>query len=505
MSMLITVTHYYMYHKMVCNHPGGDNQTKRGVIFRVINLLLRPIRFTKAKYFNSALLFTTFLLAIAILAGCRRDRLLDTKKPVTLTMWHNFGGEMQTTMDKLIDEFNSTIGKEKGIIINVTAISSSKELQEKLDMIADGDPGAPELPDIFTAYPKTALQFQSKNLLVNFDNYFKEEELAKYIPAFVEEGRFGDNGLYVFPFAKSTEIMYLNRTLFDRFSAETNVTIENLSTIEGIVSTSMKYYDWTDDQTPDIKNDGKMFFAADSWFNFVQTALKQQGDELFHDNKIDLEQEAYTKLWQLIYPAAVKGGIAIYDGYSSDLSKTGDLVCSVGSSAGIIFYGDTITYPDNVVEKVEYNILPYPVMNEGQKVAIQRGNGLCVAKSTNAKEYAASVFIKWFTDPDQNMRFIASTGYLPVTKEAFQDKLKSEITNAKDARIKEMLKVSVNMYNEYQFFTPPIFEQFDAIGKEYEKCFKDKLTADRKSYLNNPDADLYTGTGQFIIEGDDSD
>lgn len=489
---------------MGCKHPMGDYHTKRGVIFRVISIFLRSIRFFNTKKCKFVLLIISILLPITILTGCIRCRLLDAKKPVTLTMWHNFGGDMQTTMDKLIDEFNSTIGKKKGIIINVTAISSSKELQEKLDMIADGDPGSPALPDIFTAYPKTAIQFQNKDLLVNFDDYFNEEELSKYVPAFVDEGRFGDNGLYVFPFAKSTEIMYLNRTLFDRFSADTDVTIEDLATIEGIVSASMKYYDWTDAQTPDIKNDGKMFFAADSWLNFVQTSLKQEGAELFHDNRIDLEQEAYTKLWKLIYPAAVKGGIAIYDGYSSDLSKTGDLVCSVGSSAGIIFYGDTITYPNNVVEKVEYNILPYPIMSGGEKVAIQRGNGLCAAKSTKAKEYAASIFVKWFTDPEQNMRFISSTGYLPVTKEAFQDKLKNEITATSDTRIKEMLTASVSMYNEYQFFTAPIFEQFDIIGKEYEKCFKDKLTKDREFYLNNPSTDLYNsvGTGQFIIKGE---
>lgn len=46
---------------------------------------------------------------------------------------------------RLIDEFNSTLGREQGIVINVTAISSSAELNESLDMIAAGDPGAPAM------------------------------------------------------------------------------------------------------------------------------------------------------------------------------------------------------------------------------------------------------------------------------------------------------------------------------------------------------------------------
>jgi hypothetical protein len=43
-------------------------------------------------------------------------------------------------------------------------------------------------------------------------------------------------------------------------------------------------------------------------------------------------------------------------------------VCSTGSTAGILFYGDTITYPDNTIEEVEYEILPYPVLKEEKKL-----------------------------------------------------------------------------------------------------------------------------------------
>ena len=165
-------------------------------------------------------LFLCLTMLCGILPGCSGS-VLDPQAPVTLTMWHNYGGDMQETMDALIDEFNSTVGKEKGIIINVTAISSSSELNKSLDMIANGDPGAPDMPDIFTGYPKVAIQFQEKGMLVNFNDYFTEEELSAYVEDFVAEGKLSDGGLYVFPIAKSTEVLYVNQTLFDRFSAAT--------------------------------------------------------------------------------------------------------------------------------------------------------------------------------------------------------------------------------------------------------------------------------------------
>ncbi len=180
-----------------------------------------------------ALVLTLILMLSALLTGCSKP-ILDPDHPVTLTMWHNYGGEMQSTMDYLIDQFNATVGKEKGIVINVTAISSSSELNESLDMIVNGDPGAPDMPDIFTGYPKVAIQFQEKGMLVNFNDYFTENDLSAYIEDFVAEGRLPDGGLYVFPIAKSTEVLYVNQTLFDRFAAATGAKTEDLATFEGI-------------------------------------------------------------------------------------------------------------------------------------------------------------------------------------------------------------------------------------------------------------------------------
>ena len=427
-----------------------------------------------------------------VFSGCENPNRPSKSSPVTLNMWHNFGGEMQKTMDELIDEFNSTVGAEQGINVTVTAISSSKELNTSLDMIANDDPGAPEMPDICTAYPKIAIKFQQKDKIADFSDYFSDKELDAYIPAFVDEGKI-DGGLYVFPLAKSTEILYLNQTLYDEFAKATEAHESKLCTFEGITELSKLYYDWTDGQTPDIPNDGKAFYTSDSWFNIAQVGMKQKGTSLFDDeNKLALNTENYKHIFNTFYAPAAYGGVAIYDGYSSDLSKTGDLVCSTGSSAGILFYGDTITTNGNVTHKVEYSILPYPTMEGGEKIAIQRGSGLIVKKSENKKEYAANVFIKWLTVPKQNMKFISQTGYLPVTKQAFEEDMPGHISEVPDARIKKMLAAVTDMYENYTFFTAPTFAEFDDVSKKYETNFKKILSEDRKAILNGGETSTET-------------
>ena len=101
-------------------------------------------------------------------------------------------------------------------------------------------------------------------MLANLDNYFTADELSAYIDEFIAEGRLSDDGLYVFPLAKSTEILYLNQTLFDAFAGDTGASKDQLSTFEGIAQLAKQYYEWTDAKTPDTPNDGKQFFSSDA-------------------------------------------------------------------------------------------------------------------------------------------------------------------------------------------------------------------------------------------------
>lgn len=421
------------------------------------------------------------LLMLIIISGCN-DNEPNPANPVTLTLWHNFGGQMLTTMDSLVDDFNKTVGKDNGILLNVTSITDSATIKEKLAMIAADDPGAPEMPDIATCYPQTAILLESKGLLAKIDDYFTNKELEAYLPGFLNEGIISDN-LYVFPFAKSTEVLFVNQTLFDEFSQATGVKMEQLSTFEGIADAARKYYQWTDELTPGIIGDGKSFYKADSLFNIAQVGMAQLGDNLIEDKGLQLDNDNYRRIWSFFLEPAVKGGFAIYQGYSSDLSRTGEIVCSSGSTAGILFYGDEITYPDNTTRKVEYTILPYPTFADGKKIAIQRGGGMIVAKSTPLKEKAAAIFLKWFTAPEQNMRFVASTGYLPVTHEAFENSISKEIGSIDNENVRKLLTAAITVHTEYDFYIPPVFDEFGSLSKNYENDIIQAAEDARDRYL----------------------
>ena len=36
----------------------------------------------------------------------------------TVTLWHVYGGEVNSTMNTLVDEFNNTVGREQGVRVS---------------------------------------------------------------------------------------------------------------------------------------------------------------------------------------------------------------------------------------------------------------------------------------------------------------------------------------------------------------------------------------------------
>ena len=441
---------------------------------------------------------------VGILSGCAAGSPLDPKKPVTLTLWHTYGEPMITAMDTLIDEFNSTVGAREGIVIQTGLVADPAALNEKLLAAADGDPGAPKLPDMAVVNPNVAIKLADGGLLMDFSSQFSDKELSAYVPAFLDEGKLGGDKLYILPIAKSTEVLYVNTTIFDRFAKDTGVTLSQLATVEGILDAAEKYYAWTDAKTPDVPNDGKAFFYPEELSHFAMVGYAQLGGDFVSGQGFDLSSPLFKKIWDAYYPSAVKGGTAIFDKYNSYLMQIGEVVCATATSSGANFCPDTVTYADNTQEPLNTAILPYPVFEGGKKAAIQRGGGMCVFKSDSQKEYAAGVFLKWLTEPEQNLRFTSNTGYMPVTTAAFSDYATKGAANATNENIKKAIGTIAAMQKEYSFYSQPVFDGIDKMQTDYESDMRKAAADGRSLYLealkSQNSENAYESVSQGVFE-----
>ncbi len=351
------------------------------------------------------------LLLLTSLAGCAEKTGLDPDDPTTLTMWHVYGEQADSPMNRLVDEFNSTVGQEKGVIVTVTNVTSTSKISAQLEEAVSGAPDAPEMPDLFSAHTATAANFGADKLL-DWGTYFSEEELAGFVPEFLADGMMGEK-LAVFPLSKSTYALFLNGSQFERFSADTGVTYEDLSTWEGFFAAAARYYEWSD---------GKPFCALDYLIRHVEFDVMAQGVDLAYteDGWYDLEDRTFQAAWLKFAQPLAQGHIVVSDEYSNTQVMTGDTLSGIGSTAGIIYYNDTVTYPDNTSEPMNLKVLPLPKTGEGEQYMPMTGVGLCAYPTTEEKAEAASVFVHWLTEGERNLDFVVETGYMPVSNDAFE-------------------------------------------------------------------------------------
>ncbi|MBE5804394.1 MAG: extracellular solute-binding protein [Clostridiales bacterium] len=381
---------------------------------------------------------------------------LSPEAPQVLTLWHYYNGAQQQIFDELVLEFNETIGLEKGIVIAPVSQGGVNDLADKLMDSANRKTGAARMPDIFAAYADTAHAMNQMDLVADISRYMTAEEEAEYMDAYIQEGRLDASGaLKVFPIAKSTEMMLVNKTEWDAFAAATGAQVSLLSTWEGVVEASRMYYEWSG---------GKAFFGRDAFANYILIGSLQLGVEMFSVEDgimtLNLDEAVMRRLWDNYVVPYVNGWFGAYGRYRSDDVKTGQLVALVGSTSGALYFPAEVTRDDGSTYPIECMTLPLPNFRDTQPCAVQQGAGMVVTKSTPEREYAATVFLKWFTQTENNIVFSLNSGYLPVKKEANQSELLHEVMEQQNMTglVHDIIDIGVQITSSYRLYTNNAFD-----------------------------------------------
>ena len=125
----------------------------------------------------SLLLLCTLVFA---LSGCGEKTLLNKKEPVSLSFWHVYGEQAGLPMDLLVQEFNRTVGQERGVQVQVTGMSSASQIGGYLKEAQSGGKGVQEMPDLFTCHIIDALELGEDNLVPWNEQFTVQNEKYRY-------------------------------------------------------------------------------------------------------------------------------------------------------------------------------------------------------------------------------------------------------------------------------------------------------------------------------------
>jgi len=401
-------------------------------------------------------LFVSIFVALSALGGCSKENHgLSKENPTTVTVWHYYSGHAASIFNTLVAEFNNTVGLENGIVVTAQSMGTAAGLENALQNAALGKTGFSKMPNLFQCYPDTAAALDDTITLIDFNDYVTEDEKLTYVRRYLDAGCIGaDKAWNIFPVAAATEVLLLNRTDWNRFAAATGAKLDALQTWEGLAETAGRYYEWSG---------GKAFFGRDAFANYLIIGSSQLGHELFQVSEdavaLDFDKNAMRKLWDNFYVPYIKGYYCQVGNFRTDDARVGEIIALVCSSSGSAYFPHEVTNAEGTAYPVSCIVLPLPNFADTPPYAVLQGAGMSVIKTTEAEEYASVLFLKWFTQSEQNLRFCAGTGYLPVSLDAAQTGVMSDYLsqNGLNSVVNDTIMTSLSQAEKYIMYTPAGF------------------------------------------------
>ena len=300
-----------------------------------------------------------------------------------------------------------------------------------------------------------------------------KEQVDDYIPAYFKEGSvFGDGKTYTLPFAKSTEVMYYNKTFFkdnaDKFGWDfSGMTDEEIS-----VELDNKLDGRTWDEIFEICAKIKSFkdctpLGIDSESNLFITLCEQSGTPYTsatgdHYLFNTAENKAFVQKFVDWYqpPAGYFTTETINKAYTSNLFKEQKTYLSIGSSAGAQYQVPKVT---DGQAPFEVGIVSIPQVNPEAPKSISQGPSICIFKQENPQEVLASwLFAKFITtDLQFQATYSMTSGYVPVIQSVFENSVYmnhlAKANGAEDGITALSAKVCKKLVDEEAFYVSPAF------------------------------------------------
>ena len=389
----------------------------------------------------------TATLGVGMFVGCGKKNnataeiVKELNNPVSIEMWHYLNGKQAEVLDSIIQDFN----RNNNMGITVTAVNQGNigDLNKKVITASQSN----SLPAIINVYPDIATGLINQNKIIDLSPYVNDSTVGMksdiendFYKTFIDEvSQWGKDAVYGIPMTKSTEVLYVNKTMLEKLG----YTMDDLKdlTVEKLAEISKKCKDEL----------GVVGFGFDSSSNAFISSLKMDGkDFVTIDGKINVDND-WVKTFMNYYKDEVGSGyfrIPGEDTYLSGPFSNQKLLMYQGSSAGAAHIKTDGAFEVGVVE--------VPVFQGKDKAVIQQGASLFVTSDVSPEaQFAAYEFIKYATNTENTAKFAVATGYLPVRKSAADTQIMKDALNDPEALFTKIYPVAQNSL-EYAYYTPAV-------------------------------------------------
>ncbi len=429
------------------------------------------------------IVFTLVLISVGLMS-CKKasgvvldwdvisdDLEIDTTEPVTIVFWHTMGKTVdpalgqQALLEVYIEDF-------KELYPHITVLHESKGgYNEIRDAINTALPAGNE-PHLAYSYSDHVAGYINSGRVLPLNNLIdnKNPEIAfsiddknDYVEGYWNEGNVYDNAgtMLNLPFIKSTEVMFYNKTFFNKYNLSVPQTWEQVKTVSQQIRTIIDTHEDFSKLTASEKqaiipigydSESNLFITASEQLNIPYTAIGEnnEGQILFNNDEAKEMVSFFKEMYdaRLLTTKEMLGG-----GYTSDKFVEQELFMSIGSTGGTNY-----NIPDN--QAFEVGVAPLPQFDLENAKVIQQGPNIHMFLKDNVQEMiAAWLFLKFITNSENSARWAIATGYSPVRKSSFAE-VNSYYENLTNISARQTVFKNVALVAQQQipsYFTSPAF------------------------------------------------
>lgn len=341
----------------------------------------------------------------------------------TVVWWHNHTDEREEKLAEIVADYNET--NECGITVESQSQGGYDEIRDKMNAsIASGEAPAA----LIVGYQNDQAFYQLNNALVDFNVFLNDEKWGlseeardAFYESFFDQSvhpAFNDQRLG-FPPNRSMEMLYYNQTWLEELG------------FDGAPATPEEFREMAC-AAADANADGTGGYilrddasAVAAWtFAFGGNILAEDGRSYNLNGEATVEALTFLK-------SMYEDGCAYFftEGYPNTEFGARRAIFAQGSSSGIPFYYNDIhtIAEEEGREPDEWGVaaIPHTTPDPVQNVY---GGDVMIPVSTPEQELAAWLFVKWFTEPEQQARWVEASGYFP-TREDTREHLDDVIAN----------------------------------------------------------------------------
>ena len=344
---------------------------------------------------------------------CPADALDDVDGPVTIDFWHAMTAENEVMLEQLTDEYNAS---QDRVAVNLVFQGSYDENAQKFFATARGG----DLPSL-VQLEETRLQMAIDSQLmlpagacVEASDYDLSDHLTPVIDQFEVAGL-----LWPMPFNTSGPVLYYNTVMFESVGLtddDVPTTLEELRAVsQTIVDSNAAPYGFALELSP---------WYVEQWFAKANTALVNndngRSDRSTATNLDDpFAEEVFTFINDLIDDGLATNIGRNASGVDALLAiASGDVAMTFGTSAAlgsILAVLETEQFPG-----VGVGVAPMPGPTEGGVLVGGAGLFLVERDQTDTEKAGAWDYVTWLNEPEQQSRWHAGTGYMPIRQAAVE-------------------------------------------------------------------------------------